>query len=176
MDDLNPDVEPHDDLPTIPEILHSAFHEGPFTNCDACGADLRVESSVYPIQKNWRNGEVVFELALCAACLLESMTTLSRESLERLRAFQEDRYQGGDDLDACHFCRKALGPLDDYEIGAVATRSFLLRPPAVMCGECGSEMQEQLSKQTRDGWGEFLERVVPGVPGEMVPDGIPLAF
>jgi len=176
MDDITPDVEPHDDLPPIPEVLHSAFNEGPFTNCDACGADLLVESSVYPIQKNWRQGEVVFEIALCGACLLESMTCLSRESMERLRRFQEEQFQGWDGLDACHFCRKPLGPMDEYEIGAVATRSFLLRPPAVMCGDCAGEMQELLSEKTRDGWGEFMERVVPGVPGEMVPDRLPLGF
>ena len=72
---------------------------------------------------------------------------------------------------SCHFCRRSIGPDDEYEVGGIATRSFLARPPIVMCGDCAGAIQEQLSKLTRDGWSDFMDRVVPGVPGEMVPEG-----
>jgi len=176
MDDLAPDVEPHAHFPPIPALLHSEFHEGPFTKCDACGADLLAETSVYQIQKNWKRGEVVFEIALCVSCLMETMTCLSKESMERLRRFQQEHYRECEDLDSCHFCRRSIGPEDEYEVGGIATRMFLARPPIVMCGDCAGAIQEQLSKKTRDGWSDFMDRVVPGVPGEMVPEGLPITF
>ena len=45
-----------------------------------------------------------------------------------------------------------------------------------MCGDCAATVQERLSKKTREGWGDFIEQNVPGVPAGMVPDGVPAGF
>jgi len=177
----------HDDTPDaasdgpesrtpIPEFLHSAFAEGPFTKCDACGAALRERPVPYQLQKTVKRGDVVFEIALCLPCLMGAMRDFSEESMERIRRFHEERYRPSDRLDECHFCRAAVGPESEYEIGAVCAGVFLARDPVVMCANCGGELSESLSKRTRDAWGEFLDDHVPGVPKEMEPDTLPMAF
>jgi len=163
-------------LPPIPESLFSAYHEGRFVACDACSCDLATETEVYQVQKTWRHGEVVFEIALCLSCMMEAMSRLSRESMENLRLFHLEHFRPSDDLESCHFCRKAFGPDGEYELSGVCSGLFLARPAAAMCGECAAAVQERLSRQTREGWGEFIEKNVPGVPAGMVPDGVPAGF
>jgi hypothetical protein len=171
----------HDDTPDrpgppIPKVLHSAYHEGPFEACDACGKNLQTEVEAYQLQKSFRGPEVVFEIALCLTCMMEAMSCISRESMQAMRLFQAERYRPSESLDACHFCRKELGPEDDHEIAAVCADRFLARPPVVLCGTCSEEMQEKLSRKTRDGWGDFISENVPGVPESMEPDKVPISF
>ena len=117
-----------------------------------------------------------FEIALCLSCIMEGMACLSKESMENLRSFHLENYRPSEDLESCHFCRKHFGPHGDHEISAVCAGRCLARPPVTMCAECAAGVQERLSKKTREGWGEFLDRNVPGVPEEMVPDGVPMGF
>ena len=168
MDDHTP--------PPIPKALFSAFHDGRFVTCDACNCDLATETDVYQVQKTWKNGEVVFEIALCLSCLMEAMSCLSKESMESLRLFHLEHYRPVEDLESCHFCRKEFGPDGEYEVSGVCAGLFLARPPAAMCGECAATVQERLSRPTREGWSDFIDKNVPGVPESMVPDGIPVGF
>jgi hypothetical protein len=178
MDDEIPDPETdfHEGMPRVPPVLHSVFNEGPFRKCDACGVDLAEGADAYQLQKTWKQDEVVFEIALCVPCLMKTMRDFSEESMERIRRFHLERFRPTPDLDRCHFCRKAVGPENEYEVGAICSGEFLARPPVVMCGDCSSKLQENLSNKTRDAWGEFLDQNVPGVPLELEPDRLPLAF
>jgi len=168
--------DPAEELPPVPEVLHSVFAEGPFEKCDVCGGALTDPGSFYHLQKTWKAGEVVFEIAVCATCMLKTMEEFSEESRENMMRFQQERYRPGEDLETCHFCGRSLGPGEEYELGAVCLGSRLARPPAAMCGDCSAKMQEDLSKKTKDSWGRFVEDNVPGVPLEREPDRLPMAF
>ncbi len=167
---------PGEDTPPVPEVLHSAFHEGPFPRCLVCGADLTDPGTFYQIQKTWRRGEVVFEMAICAECAVDQVREFSRESLEKMQAFFRERYRGDGGLEQCHFCGRGLSPDGEYEIGAFCRGAFLARPPVVVCAECAAAAQEDLSRKTRDAWGRFIEENLPGVPKEMEPDSVPFTF
>ncbi len=45
-----------------------------------------------------------------------------------------------------------------------------------VCGECTAASQENLSKKTRDAWGDFVDRNLPGVPESLSPDMVPITF
>lgn len=165
-----------DERPLIPESLYSAFAEGPFTTCSACGADVSSPGAFHQIQKTWRNREVVFELALCANCARNVARSFSRESAERIQKFFSEHYRPSHDTETCHFCRRILGPDEDREMAGVVEGSHLMNPVVVMCMDCAEETREQLSEQTKGSWGDFLDRTLPGVPREMEPDTFPIGL
>ena len=178
MDDPHPD-EPGEDgplPPPIPPILYSVYEEGPFASCIACGRDLADRFTLYQVQKTWRQGEVVLEIAVCLPCLAEQVKEFSRESLAKMESFFTRAYRPTDSLDSCHFCRCAVTAEGEYEIAALCGGIYLARPPVTMCGACGARVQEGLSRKTRDSWGEFMDRNLPGVPGVMTPDHLPMTL
>ena len=164
------------ELPPIPAALHSAFLDGPFDKCVSCSADLLAPGCVYQIQKSWKGSEVVFELAVCARCAMETMREFSEESLARIQTFLSKRYRPSLRLDHCHFCRKALDEGTDHEIGAPCMGSGLLRPVVLICAECSRSSQENLSQKTRNTWKDFVDRNIPGVPDALEPENVPFTF
>jgi hypothetical protein len=169
--------DPEEELPPIPSVLDSEFEEGPFTKCIACDRPLREDETLYQIQKTWKRGQVVFEIALCANCFLRVQKDFSAESMERMHKYLVENYRPSESLSFCHFCRTAVVEENsEYEIAGLCTGIFLARPLVVMCSACSSKVQEQLSRKTRDAWGEFMHDNVPGVPMEMEPDNIPMTF
>ena len=177
MDEPSSSNDPTEEDPTpIPSVLHSAYLEGPFAECVSCGADLSDTELPYQIQKTWRSGEVVFELAICARCAADSMKEFSEESLEKMQTYFADHFQPAESLDHCHFCRDPVEPGTEFGVGAPCRGPFLLRPPVVICGGCTAASQENLSQKTRDAWGDFIDRTLPGVPRELEPDTVPFAF
>lgn len=165
-----------DDAPPIPDCLDSAFREGPFERCAACDADLRAGGDLYHVQKTWRRGEVVFELALCRNCAEGTARDFSAESIERIRRWYLEHYRPSTDLAACHFCREPRNEEAGYEMAAACAGARLARPVVVMCAKCAESSQENLSAKTRRAWGDFMDRTLPGVPSEMEPERFPITF
>jgi hypothetical protein len=160
----------------VPESMHSVYLEGPFTQCVSCGADLMEEANPYQIQKVWRTGEVVFELALCLGCAEQTMREFSRESIERMQAFFRERYRPVEGNDHCHFCGAAREPESEFAMLASCHAGLLLRPMTVICGKCNADSQEGLSRKTRDAMEDFIGKNLPGVPFELEPDKVPFGF
>lgn len=169
--------DPEEELPPIPSILDSEYEEGPFTTCVACRCALREGERLYQVQKTWKRGEVIFEIALCADCFLKTQREFSEESMERMQKFLIENYQPSDSMAFCHFCRTGVDEMTgEYEIAGLCLGAFLTRPLVLMCSACSSRIQDNLSRKTRDAWGEFMRDNVPGVPFEMEPDNIPMTF
>ena len=160
-------------MPPIPDFMQSVFEEGPFRKCVSCGAALDSER-FYQIQKAWRNGEVVFEMAICTECAARTIREFSQESLERMQAFFEERFRETDDARGCNFCGKIVGLDEEYEMAAFCQGGFLARGVNLVCGTCSSASQENLSRQTRDSWGRFVEDNIPGVPHALELDILPV--
>jgi uncharacterized protein with PIN domain len=141
-----------------------------------CGEDLLLGRIPYQVQKVWRGGEVVFEMAVCARCAANLMREFSQESMAAMQAFHQQHYRPEDTVALCHFCRKAVTAQTEHEVGAACAGARLLRPAVVICGECNGRMQERLSRKTREAWGDFVEQNFPGVPTAMEPETTPLMF
>jgi len=164
------------ELPPVPKSLHSAFLDGPFDKCVSCSADLLAPGCVYQIQKSWKGSEVVFELAVCAHCAEETVREFSEESLSRIQRFLTERYRPSLKLDHCHFCRKAVDENTDHELGAPCMGLNLLRPVVMICADCSQASQDNLSRKTRDAWGNFVDDNIPGVPESLEPENVPFTF
>lgn len=82
----------------IPPILHSVYANGPFKSCVECETDLAETGLPYAIEKVVRNGEVVFEYALCSSCTMTLVQEFSEESLENIRQYLESEPDAIDPL------------------------------------------------------------------------------
>ena len=170
MDEQSQTPEP------VPQILDSAYLEGPFAECVSCGSDLADPDVIYQIHKTWKSGEVVFEFALCANCAMDTMQDFSEESMERMEAYYGDHFRPRQGLSTCDFCGKEKAPDSEFTLGAGCRGGYLLRPVIVICGECTAASQDNLSRKTRDAWGEFIDRTIPGVPHALEPENVPFTF
>lgn len=152
----------------IPPELHSAYSEGPFQKCSDCGGALRDPDVVHLIGKSWRDGEVVFEFALCMPCALALFSQYSEESKKNLEAyFRPLDLSGRSGLSACVRCGRADDLSEEKNIEAVALGDVLLDEPVLICGPCAEGAEAVLSKQTKETFDRFARRVCPSLPADV---------
>lgn len=177
-DEFDEFEEEEEELPPIPKELYSEYEERPFKSCTRCGESLEEFEEGYKISKVYKNGETIFEYALCFHCLEGMMEDSSEESRERLMQFQMDRMREGvEGLEDCALCENTRQSLKKPEFALVAgcLGSGMLESHMI-CIHCMEEMSELVSKQTRDSWNRFVEENFPGVPADFIPvpgDGSP---
>jgi len=160
----SPDPEP------IPEILHSFYEERPFVICTRCGESLAEFEEGYRISKNFKQGEVIIEYALCFPCLESMMEEASDESKERLQQFQAERLRDVFGFEECSLCDCTADEARDQEFGLIGVcRSDELVDSAMICIECMEDMASIISDETRRGWDRFRNENFPGVPTDFEP-------
>jgi hypothetical protein len=178
----------------IPRILHSIQTGAPFLSCIDCGAALSLTGQPYGVEKVLRNGEVVFEYAICTNCTFALMREFSKESLARMADYVEkmrrelcepdaedlDRFLRaleGDDTfagvdpelrespDHCHRCGRTGSEFEDeHTVVGMLTGSKLVTGISTICAKCTDGMEDVLSKHTRESHDDFVRRNFPGVP------------
>lgn len=165
MPDSHDDYEP----PLIPDELHSEYTEGPFASCTRCGEGLKDYPGGFQISKAWKNGECVFEYALCDHCRTQLMEEFSGESKKSLAKFQDERVRFDAGLACCSVCSKprTKGNKAEFVVTGVCDGDRLLHG-IMVCGTCGEETQKLISTHTRDTWRRFREDNFPGPPGDEV--------
>jgi hypothetical protein len=153
----------------IPRELFSAHDEGPFRNCSDCGAPLQAPPTLHIIGKCWRDGEVVFEFALCMNCGVALFTQYSEESKKNLAAyFTPLPGVEASGLEGCFRCGakgEALG--DERSVEAVALGATLIDAPILVCGPCSDGAEKVLSKKTKEAFDSFVRRVCPTLPADV---------
>jgi hypothetical protein len=153
-------------LSPIPRELHSAHDEGPFQKCSDCGASLQGSGAGHLIGKSWRDGEVVFEFALCIPCAESLFQQYSDESKQNLTAYfvpLEGVKPGG--LVSCYRCGASGDALsEEKSLEAVALGDQLVEEPVLVCGPCTDGAEKVLSKKTKEAFDDFVRRVCPTVP------------
>lgn len=180
-DDEFDEFEPIDDdaeLPPIPKELYSEYEERPFRSCTRCGESLAEFPEGYKISKVFKNGEAIFEYALCFHCLEGMMEESSEESRERLMQFQMERMREDvEGLQDCALCENTRSSLEKPEFALVAgCQGMGVIESHMICIHCMEDMSALVSKKTRDSWNRFVEENFPGVPADFVPapsDGTP---
>ena len=183
------DTDARGEGPGIPRALWSAYSGAPFETCVSCGIRVLEPPVPHAVEKVYRQGEVVFEYALCEHCALALLREFSRESLERIQAYMER--EGPRTTDTARLLA-ALGWNEEDELPppAVATScercgrgpeqgleeytvmGFLVgRRPAtdvsLICGTCTEGLEDLLSQKTREAHDDFVTRHFPGVPAHL---------
>lgn len=157
-------------LPPIPEELYSEYEERPFRCCTRCGEGLHDFQDGYKVSKVVKNGEVIFEYALCYHCMERMMEESSEESQKRLMEFQNERLREVEGTEECALCDRTRLDLDPPEFALVGgCLGLKLIESHLICIHCMEEMSELVSEQTRNQWNRFVEENFPGVPSDFVP-------
>ncbi len=147
----------------IPDILHSVYEKGPFKSCCVCGQIL-TDGRVYEIQKVFRGKEAIFEMAICHGCGEEVAHEFSQESIENMKRFLLENFKPTPEPSHCHFCGFPHRLRVNFTIVGMCQEHSLLVPSIIMCEKCSEQIQEKLSRKTRDVQGDFIRDNFPGVP------------
>ncbi len=147
----------------MPKLLYSEYLDGPFTECSVCGQPF-TEQKLYTIQKSRNERETIFEIAVCMECGSTTAQDYSRESVEAISAFIQERMRWSEADDRCCLCGREISEFKEFSLCGLCRGEDLIFPIKIMCHSCEEEMQGLLSEQTRRAHEEFIEKNVPGVP------------
>jgi hypothetical protein len=161
----------------LPRIFHSFFHEGPFPECTVCGKALLEDGVSYFIEKAYSRGEVIFEYAMCDECRSGMGEELSFESMMNIAAYfmehgdlieRRERLMEAFDnsikewIEECIFTGRKRAECDSYQICAECEGSNLVVSfmPFMVSGEATEELQNLLSKETKESFDRFTRDVL----------------
>ncbi len=183
-DDYN-EMQEFDFVPNfipLPVVFHSFTEEGPFTKCTICNELLLEDGNPYLIHKAFHRGEVIFEYAMCLLCRSKMQEELSAESLERINSYMDQYHieKRGESLmkdhgtdvgpwiSHCLISGKPIEGEDEYHYYAFCDGSDLVFNglPMALAGGVDEELNELLSKQTRDRLDGFVDEQF-GLPPEL---------
>jgi hypothetical protein len=151
----------------VPPELFSAKDEGPFKTCSDCGASLEAPDALHLIGKSWRDGEVIFEFALCMGCGLTLFSQYSEESRRNLEEYFRPLSGSGGGATACVRCGRSGPELErEKNLEGLAMGGMLLDQPILICGPCAEGADAVLSKKTREAFDDFVRRVCPSFPSD----------
>ncbi len=157
--------------PGIPPILFSTQTERPFEVCIDCGGNLIESGAPYGVEKVIRNGEVIFEYAICTGCTRILLQEFSEESLKRISEYLREEgaiLLSGGDPDHCHRCGRAREEFQaEHTVSALLIGDQLLSGVSTLCAACTEGIESVLSKKTREVHEDFITRNFPGVPANL---------
>jgi hypothetical protein len=184
----------------VPAILHSVQNGRPFTACVDCGAGLLAGEAPYAVEKVIRQGEVVFEYAICAECTKNQMRSFSEESLGRVSQYLQagphsldhqmlesfflvqtrPGLRNGEILeltspvDHCHRCgRVGTSFAEEHTLMGLLHGHRLQSGLMTLCSGCTEGADAVLSHKTREAHEDFVRTHFPGVPaGVDLPAGL----
>lgn len=159
----------------IPPELRSAFHEGPFPACSDCGAPFASDDAApHLVERVFRDGEAIFEYALCLRCALALFEQYSEESKRNLEAYFGERLAPDAAPDACARCGRDGPELEaERTVAGAAFGDVLLGRVLTICGPCADGAEAVLSKKTKEAFDAFVRRVCPTLPADAdIPAGV----
>jgi hypothetical protein len=153
----------------IPLEFHSTYEGRLFQSCARCGEMLEEIAGGYQIFKLFRQGEAIYEYALCDPCHTGVVGEFSEESRQRLAEFHLQRVSLHLGRWRCAVCGNARGEDSEEEFSlSGACRGRRLIHDLMVCGGCRREMQSLLSPETRRVWDRFVDENLPGVPAGVI--------
>lgn len=129
--------------------------------------DADDSQAIYEIQKVFRGSEVLFEMAICRRCGEQVAKEFSEESIEAMKGFLLSNFKPDKDASHCHFCTFPLALLEGWTMVGACREDRLIFPPIILCEPCSENLQQRLSKTTRDVQDEFIRDHFPGVPADL---------
>jgi hypothetical protein len=165
------------------------FEGEPFTHCKLCEKDLRSTDEPYFVEKALKPGDVIFEYAMCMACVEDMRSAWSAHSVQAMeqffgthegfRQYVQRRNAGAPpDLEHCAFTGKPVAAMREYQIVAAFRLGMMVEEifPYAIGEETLEEIQSLLSKETLgnlDDLGEKLFDWPPDLQG-LKPRPIPI--
>lgn len=168
-------------------FFHSHETGAPFEVCFACSLPLHNNGQPFLVSKSFHRGECVFEYALCEDCRGHLCEDFSEESRRAIGEFfqtrldlshRSERLSGNWNtsswLECCALCSTRRDETESYSAGGLFMGGGILFDPypLCVCGSCEEEVQECLSKSTRDIWDDFLASHFDGPPANL--QGLPV--
>ncbi len=178
----------------VPKIFCAEKTGKEFENCSLCGNKFDVQS-IYIVEKAFKKNrqsgkhELIFEYALCNKCQENMRQELSEESLKSIGMYYklyvdfEKRYNKlieknppdnlNDWISHCIITGKPISEQEEYTIGAQIYNNELIFSglPFALGAKALEEMQELLSKKTKDFLDGFQKEIFPPDIREKIPDG-----
>lgn len=161
----------------IPNILHSEYEERPFCTCTSCGETLVDFQEGYQISKTFKDGECIFEYALCNVCRDKMTQEFSTESIQAIEKHYDNNIQTGKGLDACAGCSRPATDWSKPEYSVIGACYFdFLIDSLMVCAKCSEGVQSIMSQKTKDCRDRFIEENFPCAPNETspLPGGVPI--
>lgn len=146
------------------------------SRCSLCDCDLTAEDMPYLIEKAFRDGETMFEHALCLQCHFQCMEEMSEESLNNIQTYFSDRTdpvnrpallleQFGTDhkrwLGKCMVKGYPIEECGEYQIYGFCSGTNLVfsGAPYMICGEVVEDILELLSNETLGTLADLSDRL-----------------
>ena len=172
----------------IPEQFFEDETEEPFKKCIMCQKSLTGDVE-YMVEKAIRRypdletEEVQFELAVCIDCSSKMRNQLSKESLQNIQQYFQQQMTSGQppervfDFDSgtilnwqenCLFKNISRAEMTEYHMYGhfVGDKMTFGMFPYILSGKAIEEMQELLSKETKDEMDDFIDTYF-GLPPEL---------
>ncbi len=165
----------------IPSKLHNSLTEKPFSHCNICENSLH--ETEYLIEKAYKRfdndlgEELLFEVAICLPCIYTMRGQLSTESLLRIEDLFKEKemamQQQPELLEKArqqplHYCLlsgKSVDHCKSYQVYARCSGDEISQQQLYILGDSIlSEIQESLSKSTKEELERFTDEHVGGPP------------
>jgi hypothetical protein len=157
--DMHPDTMP------IPQIFGSFETGQPIANCKVCDQNLMETGTNYMIEKAFKNGETIFEHALCHTCYTAYHEAMSADSRLKILTYFEERLnmeerhtnlmeQHGTKhekwISHCMVTGFPIREVDEYQLYGFCIDKELVfcGAPYALCGEVIEEITNLLSSET----------------------------
>lgn len=168
----------------IPQKFNNSLSDKHFANCSVCQADLTLPETEYLIEKAYRRfpdnhgEELIFEVAVCFNCASKMRGELSKESLENIQAFFEQKGMEQrvanpnatpeDLLHKCLLSGKDFQQMKEYQVYAHCKSGELAAPNSyyMLSDDMIEAIQDLLSDHTRDQLQKFSDDNI-GMPPEL---------
>ena len=183
------------DMPSveIPKEFYSEKTNAPFEKCSMCNKTFG-STEIYVVEKSFKRAkpyaeaELVFEYALCGECQARSRSELSEKSLKNIEMYfqlyvdfekRTDELSKDENKDInkwvsnCIITGNSIDEQKEFTIAGMLyhDRLFFNSLPFALGEKAIYEMQELLSKKTKDILDGFQNEIFPPEIREKLPDG-----
>lgn len=171
----------------IPDIFKPHKSETPFEKCSICEKEIFHTGEQYMIEKaikrykNQQTNDLIFEYAMCMDCSQELASRISQESMQMINMYfnQNKKIQNRmkylaledpNDLDpwlsTCLIKGTPVEELEEYQIAGMFQGENMIVSdfPYLISGKVGEEINELLSKQTKEEFDNFKRKILAPPP------------
>ncbi len=168
----------------IPDIFKPHKSEDPFKKCTICDADLFSSYFPYIIEKaikkykGYPHHDVIFEYAICYSCTSKLQEGISDESKQTMaqyysKFFEKDEVINETEeqtllrkMSSCMIKGTPVRELEEYQVAGffIGHHLMLNDSPMVISSVVAEELNEILSKKTKDEFDDFKRNITAPPP------------
>ena len=171
---------------SIPPFFYNYNTNSPFTKCTLCDGDLT--EAPYVIEKHLKHNiqfgtnEIVYEYAVCNACLSQKQGDISDESMASIQKLMAEhqhhllmkleylhsteKYQVESWIEKCSFTGLPANKCSSFSVSALIENHQLIfeQTPLMVSDVFQEKMQEVLSKETKESFDGLKDKILDGSP------------